>query len=119
MSSTSARPTLFSALASALADAMPRTRCHTSVMAILGQEAKATGNGVTMDATLKSHGFEIRFPPGLSAAQRMRLRLYIQAIRSDMIVNCLPGAPRSSHYSRVYDFTSTSPLPEFQKKRQL
>ena len=29
-----------------------------------------------------------------------------------MIVNCVPGIPRacSSHHSRVYDFTSTSPL---------
>ena len=93
-----------------------RTRCHTAVMSILGQEARATGNGVTMNATLGSHGFEIRFPPGLSAAQRMRLRLYIQAIRSDMIVNCLPGAPLSSHHSRVYDFTSTSPLAGISKK---
>ena len=79
-------------------------------MAILGQEAKATGNTVSLNATLESYGFEIRYPPGLSAAQRMRLRLHIQAIRNDMIVNCLPGAPRSSHHSRVYDFTSTSPL---------
>ena len=55
-------------------------------------------------------------PLYVAAAQRMRLRLHIQAIRSDMIVNCLPGAPRSSHHSRVYDFTSTSPLAGISKK---
>ena len=87
-------------------------------MAILGQEAKATGNTVSLNATLESYGFEIRYPPGLSAAQRMRLRLHIQAIRSDMIVNCLPGTLRLSH-PRVYDFAFTSLLAGFQKKRQL
>ena len=50
------------------------------------------------------------YPVGLSAAQRMRLRLHIQAIKSDTIVNCFPGAPRPSHHSRVNDFTSPSPL---------
>ena len=63
-----------------------------------------------MNATLESYGFKTRYLPGLSTAQRMRLRLHIQAIISNMIVNCLPGAPRLSHHSRVYDFSSTSPL---------
>jgi hypothetical protein len=87
-----------------------RTRCHTRVMLVLGQEARATGNAVRLNATLESHGFEIRYPPGLSCAQRLTLKRHVQAIRSDMIVSGLSGASHVSHHSRVYDFTSTSPL---------
>ena len=74
-------------------------RCHTSVMLVLGCEARATGNGVRMNATLEFYGCKIRFPACVSAAQQIFLRHHIQAIKSYMIVNCFPGAPVSNHHS--------------------
>ncbi len=49
-----------------------------------------------MNATLESHGFKVRYPAGLSAPH-LTLRHNIQAIKSDMIINCLPGVPATHH----------------------